>query len=122
MSTQLQVILGVVAVLVGALTSVLTVKASRKTSREQNTLTGDNNLVTQYGTLLDQVQEERAAKAAEITALKERMDKMESREQERATTQQRRDSIIRRYIYELHRHINDKLPPPPPPFPAGWDD
>jgi cytochrome c biogenesis factor len=111
------VIIGACTLFAGLVSTLLTVRMSRKSSREQNLISGDNYLVNQYNALLDQVQEERTNKETELKAVWAEIAATKQREVERADLQKRRDAGIRRYIADLHRHIYQQLPPPPPPYP-----
>lgn len=123
------VVFGIFTLAAGLISTFFTIRMNRKSTMEQNVLTGDNNLVTQYKDMLkssqdilDQVQEEREAKAKEIAEMRQRLDQMEEREKQRIQRQILRDGSIRRYVEQLHQDIYNQLPPPPRAVPDGLFD
>lgn len=123
------VVFGIFTLAAGLISTFFTIRMNRKSTMEQNVLTGDNNLVTQYKDMLkssqdilDQVQEEREAKAKEIAEMRQRLDQMEEREKQRIQRQILRDASIRRYVEQLHQDIYNQLPPPPRAVPDGLFD
>ena len=92
---------GIAIALIGALVSILTVRANRAGQRDDN-----------MHKLFDQMQEER--------------DKRDARhEQQMDKTIQRVDHLAEiignqaDYIGALRQHISEGRPPPPPPYPSG---
>jgi hypothetical protein len=116
------VIIGIITFAGSILSSFLVARIGRKTARENTKVIQDNNILTQYQGLVSEIQEERTQKTKELDDVKTGLKQMEQRELERAEVQRLRDGAIRRYIMELHQHIYESKPPPPPAWPEGLGD
>lgn len=76
---------------------------------------------TREGALIDQYQEryDEQVKVAEAQEKRiERLDKRIAETDEKVDQMRRREIVYRNYMYELIRHIEEKVGPPPPPLPS----
>lgn len=75
------------------------------------------NRTTDTQTLIDQLQEERAAEQAKFDKSLARVDERQARTEKRLENAEALFRIASDYVLSLRHHIAEGKPPPPPPFP-----
>lgn len=123
------VLIGLLSAVLGGFVSWWTARLNRKSTQEHNILTGDDNLITQYRGLLQELRAERQAALEQATETRAeranalgQVDTLRERIETLEQTAKTRDRQLREYVATLHRHIYQQLPPPPPAWPDGLAD